>query len=166
MSAPGFLTYRQQIEIKADAVSLELRTGDFKVNEEAAHPGLMVSGDVTGDGVVDVYDAKAVIDALESLDSPDGHDPACDLDGDGAVKLVDLEIAAANIGKTQVNATLTRTVSAAAVKATANEGVEVSADPASLLKGEESVIFESKDAISDSNPVVVPLAASGVSRRC
>ena len=155
VSAPGFLTYRQQVEIKADAVSLELRTGDFKVNEEAAHPGLMVSGDVTGDGVVGVDDAKVVVDALESLDSPDGHDPACDLDGDGAVTLVDLEIAAANIGKTQVNATLTRTVSAAAVKATANEGVEVSADPASLLKGEESVIFESKDAISDSNPVVV-----------
>lgn len=151
VSAPGFLTYYQQIEVKADAVSLELRTGDFAVNEEAAHPGLMVSGDVTGDGVVNADDATVVVDALEYST----QDPACDLDGDGAVTLVDLEIAAANIGKTQVDATPTRTVSAAAVEAVVNEGIEVSDDPALLLKGEKVVSFESKDAISDSNPVVV-----------
>ncbi len=160
VSAPGFLTYRQQVEIKADAVSLELRTGDFKVNEEAAHPGLMVSGDVTGDGVVGVDDAKVVVDALESLDSPDGHDPACDLDGDGAVTLVDLEIAAANIGKAQVNATLTRTVSAAATTASATKGtVESTGDIADVVNGIAPVVLKSEaEAISTDHPVAVEFA--------
>ncbi|MEI3230930.1 MAG: dockerin type I domain-containing protein [Gordonibacter pamelaeae] len=151
VSAPGFLSYRQQIEVKADAVSLELRTGDLLVNLEAAHPGVMLSGDATGDGVIDSADAAAIVDVLESS----SYESSCDMDGDGSVTLADLQIAAANIGKGQIDATLARSVSAAAVKAEVNDGIKASSDPAELLAGASPVTFESQNPITESNPVVV-----------
>ena len=153
VSAPGFLSYRQQIEVKADAVSLELRTGDLLVNLEAAHPGVMLSGDATGDGVIDSTDAAAIVDVLESS----AYESSCDMDGDGSVTLADLQIAAANIGRASIEATLTRSVSAAATTASAAKGAVVGdGDVADVVNGSAPVTLKSEaEVLSSEHPVAV-----------
>ena len=160
VSTPGVAAYAQQLDVHGDASTLELVTGDAAVDTSLAHPGVLVSGDATADGVVNDDDAQAVIDALElGLSGSDA--PACDIDGDGTISLADLQTAVANFGATQVDATVARTVSAAAVKATV-EGGTVEGDLAALVGGGSAVTLEAADTISDAKPVEVgfDLAAS------
>lgn len=160
VAAPGFATYRQQVEVSGDASSLEVHTGDLSPEEGMAHPGLIVSGDADGDGEVGEADATAVIDALEA----ESFDPACDFDDDGSVTLVDLQIAAERFGAAQVDATVARSVPPAAIAVEVGEGFEVSSDPSALLAGDELVSFAGTAPITDENPVRIAfdLASEGV----
>ncbi|MEI3230014.1 MAG: hypothetical protein V8S24_01410 [Gordonibacter pamelaeae] len=85
---------------------------------------------------MDDDDATAIIDALERHEAP----AACDVDGNGAVTLADLQLAAANSGKTQVDATVARALPAAAAKAAPVGGTVADPDAlASVVNGGASV---------------------------
>ena len=103
--------------------------------------------------VVDDDDATAIIDALERHEAP----AACDVDGNGAVTLADLQLAAANSGKTQVDATVARALPAAAAKAAPVGGTVADPDAlASVVNGGASVeLSPVQGALSEDNPVAV-----------
>ena len=152
-SAPGVAAYTQSIEIAHDAAAVELFVGDLVVDEAAgAHPGVIVPGDVDRDGVIGRADASAIIDAIEAGVA----NAACDVDGDAAVTLVDLQMAVANFDKVQVDATVARSVPAGAVEATVGEGVVVDGDLEAMISGDDSVILKSSSgAISEEHPLAV-----------
>jgi len=62
------------------------------------------AGDVTGDGVIDVLDAKRVSDKMGQQDSV--NYPIEDLNKDGIVDSIDMQFVATNFGKTNPDATI------------------------------------------------------------
>lgn len=148
VSAPGIAPFSQAIEVAGGAASIELYVGGPLVGDaDGAHAGLLVPGDANQDGAVDGADATAVIDAIEA----GATDASCDVDGDGAVTLVDLQMAVANYGARQVDSTVVGVLPADAVKATAGEGVEVDGDLADLVGG----IAPVRLSASEGQPIAV-----------
>ena len=68
VSAPGYVTYEQSMEVKNLGYRIQLYAGRLPLLEKEgkAQPGLLLYGDVNGDGAVDERDAYAVIDAAEA----------------------------------------------------------------------------------------------------
>ena len=93
ISAPGFVTYTQNIEVSIYDLKLIVSTGE--VNEDAY--GVMLYGDVNADGSVDLNDTNAIIDAIESKSVLSQYD----LNTDGNVDLIDLQYASAKVGSKQ-----------------------------------------------------------------
>ena len=57
------------------------------------------TGDITGDGWVDVVDLLTLADSWDKVRGETGFDPYCDLNKDGSVDLLDLLVLAENWGK-------------------------------------------------------------------
>ena len=65
--APGIAPYSQKIDVKGDSSAVELYVGDLAADPQApARIGVLVPGDVNGDGTVDDADASAIIDDIEA----------------------------------------------------------------------------------------------------
>ncbi len=60
---------------------------------------LAYTGDVNGDGAVDVIDLLWLIDAFGTYTGDAKYNPACDFNGDGAVDVIDLLYMIDNFGK-------------------------------------------------------------------
>lgn len=84
VSAPGYITYQQEVEVENLAYRIQLYTG--KANFEGNQPGLLKKGDINGDGKLDEADADAIIDGIDSAK----YESLYDLNGDGKVDLLDL----------------------------------------------------------------------------
>ena len=152
----GFADYTQTLTVEGLLYSLQLCTGRLAADTytDAAHPGLLLMGDVTGDGVVDQSDVDGLIDALES-DTPDLA--ACDLDGSGEVDLLDLQMLADSLGETgtiqsTVSVRIPQGLTAVSVE---DEDTVAQGDLDQLLAGTGSVtLATASDApISEDNPV-------------
>ncbi len=90
----GFATYTQEITVKNGRERVELMTGFLEVEKMSytpgtPHPGVLLIGDVNGDGLVNEGDRAILMEAIEG-DGIVSH-PQADLNGDGVVDLVDLE---------------------------------------------------------------------------
>ena len=107
VTAPGFAGYSQDITVEADrAHRVKLMTGfisgyDY---ENSAHPGVLLIGDVNGDGKIDGKDKELLTNAVDAAgkDTGDGASQqkskdadsgsvCTDLNRDGKVDLADLE---------------------------------------------------------------------------
>ena len=161
VSADGFADYEQTIQVQDLVYTVQLYT-DFLVgmsyDSAAPHPGVLRAGDVTGDGAITDADVTALVDAL-------GTDAvACDLDGNGTVDLVDLQMLAANYQDTSNGTAVptTRLSEALAAPAVA-QGTEIIGSADDLLTGESSVQLkpQNSQAISEQNPVEVAFDFSG-----
>lgn len=86
VSGNGYAPYTQSIQVDGLKSRIQLYTGQARIGTATAHPGLLAKGDLNGDGVLDQKDADALVDAIESGQ----YREDCDLYGDGAVDLLDL----------------------------------------------------------------------------
>ena len=152
--APGIAPYSQKIDVKGDSSAVELYVGDLAADPQApARIGVLVPGDVNGDGAVDDADASAIIDDIEA----GAASPACDANGDGTVSLADLETAVSSFDRVAVEATVARSLPPAAVEAAPGEGTEVASGSLDEVVGADAkpVSLKASEAISDEHPVEV-----------
>lgn len=157
VTAPGFASYSQELTVDGWAYSVQLVTGPVKYEDGAPHPGILLIGDVNGDGTVDDVDRDRLVDEIDAGNQP----PECDINGDGTVDLVDLEYFTNGYKVSgDISSQVEISVPAAAVEAESDASVSVNGDLNSLLKNEGSVILSRADGaeISKENPVSVQFA--------
>ncbi len=163
VSGDRFAHYTQTVSVAGMAYALNLTTGflgGMNYETGAAHPGVLLIGDVNGDGKTDAADKAELINAIEG----GGAAGKADLNGDGAVDLVDLEYLAKSYehGKNTASA-VDRFVPAAAVTVNKGKDTSMEGDPAALLRNQGSVILKpaAGGAISDSSPVEMEFDIQG-----
>ncbi len=158
VSGDGFASYTQTLTLEGLLYSLQLSTGRLSADtySDAAHPGLLLMGDVNSDGVVDQSDVDDMIDALES-EEPDVS--TYDLDGSGAVDLLDLQMLAEGFEETEpvystVTVRIPETLTAVSLE---DENTVATGSLDGLLTGDGSVTLATASAapISEENPVNV-----------
>ena len=93
VSAPGFATYKQQLQVKGWTYKVSLATGiiggyDYIAGE--THPGVVLIGDVNGNGVITEKDETELIDLIDQEKEPKDN-PLADLNRDGKLDLTDLD---------------------------------------------------------------------------
>ena len=163
VSAEGFATYTQVISVEGKGYAINLATGflggiDYVVG--LAHPGVLVIGDVNGDGEANDTDRTALVDAIDrATRERSAVSGGFDLNGDGEVNLVDLEYFAkayedARDKQAGVEVSVPRSViRTSAGKSTSVEGGSLDA----VLNNSGSVTLKPADGgnISDENPVML-----------
>ena len=159
VSAPRFAVYTQKIRVEGKSYKVGLATGfiagsGIEYAAEKPHPGVLVIGDVNGDGKVNQADRVQLIDAI---DSGAGSD-AFDLNGDGKTDLVDLEyFARAYNDPRDMQASVEESVPKGIITVAAHAGTTVEGELGALLESTGSVTLKPANggAISDGNPVVL-----------
>lgn len=154
VSASGFAKYTQEIIVENQACFIKLMTGfvsgyDY---DGSVHPGVLLIGDVNGDGVVDDQDKTLLVDAMDS----GLENKTADLNGDGEINLVDLENLAKGYGKKAAASTVEIGIPASAVEVKHDLSTEVKGDLGALLtneKGSVTLIPANGEAITSDNPV-------------
>lgn len=162
LKASGFVTYSQNITVEKKAYAVNLTTGflgSMKNYEEgSAHPGVLLIGDVNGDGRADAADKTALVNAV---DSEDKAGPAMDLNGDGVTDLVDLEyFAKGQVESKNILANIETYIPAGAIGVQAATGTKVEGGDdalSALLRGQSGVVLtrENGEEISGDNPVAL-----------
>ncbi len=166
VSARGFADYTQKISVEDKAYAVNLTTGFLSgVNYEAgaAHPGVLLIGDVNGDGRIDMADRTELVDAIDGAVSPGRAGSCTDLNGDGAVNLVDLDYFARGYNVTKDTlAQIERFVPAAAITPQGAAGTRVEGDLGELLRNKSSVTLTPAGggAISQESPVSLEFSFS------
>lgn len=169
VAAPGFATYTQEIAVEDWAYALTLTTGmvsGFAYDQPGSvHPGLLLVGDVDGNGVIDDTDRDLLVDAIDAGErdtekqAASRHEnPNLDLNGDAWVDLADLEYLAKGYGfYGDGSSSVVKLVPAEAVTMEADADTEVSGDLNALLKNEGGVTLSTKygSPISGTQPVSV-----------
>jgi len=178
ITAPGFLEYKQDIEVNRNIRTAEIYTGfvelealssdgDFSYEGEV-HPGVILIGDANRDGVLDEKDGEAIMSAMSRgqdgvlIGDPDQN--PTDLDRDGKTSLVDLQYYVNSRAKQQnprmdTTAFLCSDIVPEAVKVNLSPGTEVAeGSPEDILKDKDDdkvVVLKNKDGedISEDNPV-------------
>lgn len=164
VSGERFAQYVQKVSVKnGTAYAVNLTTGflgGMNYEAGAAHPGVLIIGDVNGDGKTDAADKTELVNAIEA-GAPAG---LTDLNGDGVVDLVDLEYLAKGYehGK-DIAAAVDRFVPAAAITASQGKNTVMEGDPEALLRNQGSVTLKPAGggAISDSSPVEMEFDVQG-----
>lgn len=155
VTAPGFARYSQDIQVTDQAYGIKLMTGfvsgyDFSAGK--VHPGVILIGDVDGDGAVNGTDKKLLTDSIDA----GSKDTAFDLNGDGDVDLADLEYFTKGYEvKEDVVSTAEIGVPASMVSARCGDGTIAQGDMGNLLAYGGTVRFSREDGkvISESTPV-------------
>ena len=156
VSAEGFAAYTQNISVKDKAYIINLTTGflgGMNYEEGAAHPGVLLIGDVNGDGCNDAADRTELVNAINSGSNASA---ATDLNGDNATNLVDLQYMAAGYSDGRDTlAKIENSVPAAAIAPRAGGNTNVEGNLEALLRSQDSVTLKPSQGgeISDSNPV-------------
>lgn len=150
VSGEGYLTYTQKIEVDGLAYRIQLYTGNASVGTDTARAGLLLRGDVNGDGKLDKEDATVIVDAIES----GSHDSSCDLDKNGIVDLVDLNYLTDMLENQSVQQAIPeRLIPPEAVNVSASDKTSVEGNLKGLLEGEKVGLRSSSGAISENNKV-------------
>lgn len=151
VTADGFADYVQTVNVGSQAANVKLMTGfaegiDY---QRGAHPGTLLIGDVNNDGKVDDKDRQQLTDAVDSGGG------LADLNGDGAVDLVDLEYLARGYNVTENTQAVSETViPSTVIKPSAGEETRVEGVLEDLFFGSGSVkLFVEDGEISDNSPV-------------
>ena len=169
VSAPGFAAYSQTISVDQKGYEIKLMTGflaGMSYEKGQLHPGVLLPGDVNGDGVIDDKDKQVLVDDIDA--GKDTNDGRSDLSRDGEVNLVDLEYFAKGYQRTEdLQAAIEEFISSAIVQLAAVEGTTVEGDVHELLSGEASVTMApvNGSAISADNPVSMEFDFNAVSEK-
>lgn len=157
VSGERFADYTQTVSVKGMAYAVNLTTGflgGLNYGADGTHPGVLLIGDVNGDGRADDADKTELVDAIDTEASGQGFD----LNGDGKVDLVDLEyLAKGYVDGKNTAASVERFVSAAVISAQQGENTVIEGDLDALLRNKGSVVLKPAggEAISDASPVEV-----------
>lgn len=155
VSAPGFAKYTQELEVGNQAYFIKLMTGfvggyDYK---NGSHPGILLLGDVNGDGIINDTDRKMLVDAIDVGTQSD----SLDLNGDSEINLADLEAFAGGYQTETVCSTVEAGVPANAVEVKCDSSVtKVNGDLSTLMTnegGSVTLLPAAGGEISSSNPV-------------
>lgn len=166
VEADGFATYVQQVSVTEGAArAYTVKIDAWGQTEAAGAPqaGVIYYGDVTGDHDINKEDVDDVVTALhESMDASAAA--PCDLTGDGAITLADLQLLADGYSKEAVTSEVSPKLRVTG--AVAGEGTEVASgsqiqDVSSVVGNpDESASLKlapSNGAISEDNPVIIEL---------
>lgn len=156
IESQGFVSYKQELEIQDGYdYSLTVATGDPGISGT----GIMPYGDLQGDGSVDLKDAAAVVDALES----GSEDLLYDVNGDRSVNLLDLDRATVlfseeNGSSIMREAAVTKYISPGLIQSSVPESTRQEGNIEDLLAGNGSLSLSpagENTVISTDNPVEV-----------
>lgn len=152
----GFAAYTQTLTVENLLYSVQLTTGAQAAQTQGtAHPGVLQIGDVDGSGTVEEADATALVDAIEAGTTG----TVCDLNGDGTVDLIDLQMLAATLADpTPVLSTIYTKIPESLTVPVREEGTQIAAGSLEgLVDGSAAVTLqpESQAPISEENPVAV-----------
>jgi len=141
VSGKGFATYTQEISVTDSACAVNLTTGFLEgvpYEKGTAHPGVLLPGDVNGDGKTDNADRAGLVNAIDQGQFTD----EADLNGDGVLNLVDLEYLAAGYNEDRdIMAQIEHFVPAAAITPKEGKDTKMEGDPEALLRGRASVVL-------------------------
>ena len=157
VSAPGFASYVQNISVVQKMYSIKLTAGfckGYAYTEGSIHPGVLMIGDVDGDGDIDDGDKNILIDAIDSKAVLE--DNVTDLNRDGSTDLIDLMFFTKSYQEEKdIAASVEEFISPSAIRTAAAEGTEIKGDPEKMLNGEETVVLTptGEGEISENNPV-------------
>lgn len=174
IAAPGFADYEQAIEIDGDIKRAEIYSGKVNVDgvsydDGTPHPGLLLVGDVDGDGEITEDDKDALLDAMSDI--KDGtllerifgknSQKNADLNGDGTVDIVDLQYYANSKNDLDngidTKASISSRISDKTAKVAAAEGTKAEGNLQNLLSDTGAVVLKTADGkdISEENPVEI-----------
>lgn len=162
VTAKGFATYTQTVSVNNKAYAVNLMTGflgGVNYARGTMHPGVLLLGDVNGDGIMDAADRAALVEAIDKGGSGTSE-LATDLNGDGVVDLVDLEYFAKGYNDARdTQAGVERFVPVEIIQPAQGVNTKVEGDLRGLLENRESVTLTalkpdgSTAAISKDTPV-------------
>lgn len=153
VTADGFADYVQAVNVGSQAANVKLMTGfaegiDY---QRGAHPGTLLIGDVNNDGKIDDKDRQQLTDAVDS----GSENGLVDLNGDGAIDLVDLEYLAKGYNVTENTQAVSETViPSTVIEPSAGEGTLFDGDLEDLFFKNGGVkLYAENGEISDNSPV-------------
>ena len=152
----GFAAYTQTLTVENLLYSVQLTTGAQAAQTQGtAHPGVLQIGDVDGSGTVEEADATALVDAIEAGTTG----TVCDLNGDGTVDLIDLQMLAVTLADpAPVLSTIYTKIPESLTVPVREEGTQIAAGSLEgLVDGSAAVTLqpESQAPISEENPVAL-----------
>ncbi len=163
VTAKGFATYYQTISVEGNACAVKLMTGFLSgINYVAGvmHSGVLLIGDVNGDGSTDSRDRTMLVDAIDGRATSADASLNADLNGDGVVDLADLEYFAKGYNETRDTlAGVERFVPAEAIKPVQGLNTKVDGDLQGLLENRGNVTLTAQESdgstasISEDTPV-------------
>ncbi|MDE7364785.1 MAG: fibronectin type III domain-containing protein [Ruminococcus sp.] len=159
VTAPGFAVFSQSITVAQKMYSLKLTAGfckgyTYEVGE--LHPGLLMIGDVNGDGKIDDEDKNILIDAIDG--ETVSADFTTDLNYDKETNLLDLAFFSKSYNEDKdTTATVEEFISPAVIKVESLDGTIIEGDVEKVLSGDdEIVLFPAKSGeISEENPISI-----------
>lgn len=161
ISASGFRTFSQNITVKNKLYTMRVTTdfcGGYEYENGGRHPGVILIGDIDGNGKIDNTDKNILIDVIDGQPIPDGC--TTDLNRDGSTDLRDLMFFSKGYkNERNTTASTEEFISPLAVSVTASENTNVDGDVSKMLCGEDSITLKpaNEGAISVENPVSISL---------
>ncbi len=157
VSAKGFALYSQTITVADKAYAVNLMTGfvdRIDYTSGTNHPGVLLIGDVNGDGRIDDEDRTALVNAIDSKAAGGQGGLATDLNGDGRVDLVDLEYLAKGYKETRdIQAGIERFIPVELITPSAGSGTAVEGSLEGLLGHTENVTLTAKKPDGSAAPI-------------
>ncbi len=163
VEAAGFAKFSQELEVGAQGYSVKLTTGflgGMSYAAGTAHPGVLLIGDVDGNGVIGEDDLTVLVDAIDNGIIA-ASDLTTDLNGDGKVDLVDLEFFVKSYGgkngeSRDTKAHIEQFVPENAIQLEADQHTEVkSGNLEDMLNGKSIVLAPKNGEITKENPISV-----------
>lgn len=167
VSAPGFAAFRQNITVAQKMYTVNLTAGfcnGYTYVDGGIHPGVLMIGDVNGDGKVDDADKVILVDTIDEISVNEGYTPESDyitdLNHDNMTNLIDLTYLSKSykIGEKNTAAHIEESVSPDAVVPKVAEDTEVvGGSVEEMLSGEGSVTLSPAGGgeIAEDNPVSI-----------
>lgn len=159
VTAPGFAAYSQKVIVAQKGYLVKLTAGfceGYTYVENGLYPGVLLIGDVDGNGNVDDDDKNILVDAIDGQTVLENY--VTDLNHDDATDLVDLAVFSKSYMENKYTiAAIEEFISPSVVSTTVPEGTNVEGDFEKMLNGEEAVILTPSDEgeISKDNPVAL-----------
>lgn len=163
VSGGGYVdTKVSDIEIQNTSKRVLIGTSD---NIKEKYSGTFLVGDVDGNKSVDENDYNELKGAIKS----NSKETVYDLNRDGKVDITDLTYVHQNMNKSQAEATIEETdviVNPENVDVNVNGNVLITnGEIKDILKDTDSIVsLETKEEISEANPIEIPIDLSGVTR--
>ena len=157
VTGKGYAAYSQTISVGKRAYAVNLTTGvlsGVSYVPGTLHPGVLLIGDVNGDGKTDDADRAVLVDAIDRGAAPGEGGLNMDLNGDGTVDLVDLEYLAKGYNVAgDLQAGIEQFVPAEVIRPAQGVNTKVEGDLAALMENGESVTLKAQKSDGTEVPI-------------